>query len=233
MAKFEEWIKPPKRRYKRIFEGNNYQNLYNDAGNWTGGAVGVGAQIGSNMSISAPVLSEWLGREATLSDMQNMTIQTALDITKVKTWDGVKGDEITSQIIAEFLADNKSSAGGNGVKAVQRAANKTGANISVDGAVGRQTVNALNAIHNENKDFELYHNIRNEMISFYKSLNNPNFESGWLNGLDRDYPERNRNDEVFNKPSFTDNLTSKNNIKSSFIASSIILLLITILKRFS
>lgn len=186
MATFEEYVKPETRRYRRIKAG--YQNMYNDRGNWTGGEIGVGNQAGTNMSISAPVLSDWRGYEVTASDMQNLTEKEALDIYYNKYWLPIKGDSIKSQTIANFLADMKSSAGGNGVKQLQEALNNLGENVSVDGSVGNNTVEAIN----RQNTAKLNNEFRNEMIAYYNSIGggtNSQFLKVWLNSLDKDYPE--------------------------------------------
>jgi len=235
MADFNEWIQPPKRRYKRIFEGNNYQNIYSDAGNWTGGAVGVGTQAGTNMSISAETLSKWRGYEVTAADMQSLGVTEVLDIMKVQFWDKIRADEIRSQVIAEFTADNRSSAGYNGVKQTQKALNEIGYNVEVDGKTGDSTIQALNDANAKGKDFELYHSIRRNMQDYYKSLNKPQFLSGWINGLDRDYPERDRNDPVFNsrvKLFSFDRVLSTQHLSEDILSLAIILILLTSINKF-
>ena len=82
-----------------------YGNDPKDAGNYTGGAVGVGDLIGTKYGISAPTLSNFLGRTATVSDMQNLTYNTALQIYKANYWNIIGGDEISSQSIANITYD--------------------------------------------------------------------------------------------------------------------------------
>ena len=50
--------------YVAVAEGKYQNNSDTDAGDWTGGAIGVGDAIGTNFGISAPVLSQYLGRTA-------------------------------------------------------------------------------------------------------------------------------------------------------------------------
>lgn len=202
MATFENYVAPGTRRAGRIEAG--YQDLYNDKGNWTGGEIGVGNLAGTNMSIAAPTLSDWRGYPVTASEMQALTKAEALQIYKVKYWDAVKGDSIDSQTIANFLADMKSSAGGNGVKQFQKSLNDLGESISVDGAVGQQTVDAAN----KKSVAELNNKYRDNMAAYYKSIGtgtNEQFLAYWLKSLDRDYPEMSITAEKAGLPEWLNN----------------------------
>jgi lysozyme family protein len=58
-----------------------YQHLPGDSGNWTGGRVGVGVLVGTNMGISAPVLAHWRqGGVITAADMENLSRDEATAI---------------------------------------------------------------------------------------------------------------------------------------------------------
>lgn len=193
MAKFEEWIQPGKRRYRRIYDQPTYQELYNDPGNWTGGSVGSGVLVGTNRSISAPVLSAWRGYTVTKEQMKSLSADEALNIYKVKYWDKVKGDSIKSQVMAEFAADMKSSIGNS--KPLQRALSDVGYIVQIDGSVGEQTLAAINAVHNAGKTYILYNSFRDRMIEHYQSV--PNFAATLINQLNKDYPKRDKNDPIF------------------------------------
>lgn len=225
MANFNLWVAPGTRRYGRMTAG--YQNLRNDKGNWTGGEIGVGNQAGTNMSISAPVLSDWRGHPVTAAEMQSLTKDEALQIYKSKYWDAIRGDEIKSQTIANFLADMKSSAGGNGVKQIQKALNVLGENVSVDGSVGNQTIEAIN----RQNTAELNNAFRKEMIQYYNSIGggtNAQFLNGWLSSLDRDYPEMSVTADKMGLPEW---LNNKWWIIASIVAAIIIVILIVVYLR--
>lgn len=203
MASFEQWIQPPKRRYRRIYGSPphyiTYQNIDTDKGNWTGGQLGVGIKAGTNRSISAPVLSSWRGHPVSAAEMQALTAEEALEIYKVKFWDKILGDQIISQIIAEFAADMKSSTGNN--KALQRALNDIGYSVAVDGQIGPQTLAAINQAEADGKTTLLYNAHRSRMIEHYQG--DPYHSTALINQLNKDYPERSSNDTVFNNPSST------------------------------
>lgn len=77
-----------------------------DNGNWTGGKKNVGKLVGSKYGVSAPVLSNYLKRTATASDMANLKLVDAKAIAKMGYWDKVWGDKIESQEQANMVYDN-------------------------------------------------------------------------------------------------------------------------------
>lgn len=83
-----------------------YTNVREDGGNWTGGKVGVGQLIGTNLGISAPVLSAYLGRTATVNDMASLTHEVAEKIYIKNYWNPMRGDEILNQEIADSIYDS-------------------------------------------------------------------------------------------------------------------------------
>lgn len=181
-ATFAGFVAPGTRRHRRIEDG--YQNVDWDPGNYTGGKIGVGIQAGTNMSISAPILSDWRGHEVTKAEMQALTKKEALEIYKVKYWDKIKGDEIKDQTIANFIADMKSS--GGGIPALQRALNTLGENVKVDGGFGDETLKAVNRQITINKA-GLHNAFRDQMIIHYEGIGGPGLKN-WIASMDRDYP---------------------------------------------
>lgn len=186
MASFYSWMLPTKRRWERIIAG--YQELNDDPGNWSGGKIGVGTLIGTNRSVAAPTLIGWRGRMITKQEMMDLGITESVKIYKAKYWNAVNADDINSQAIADLLADMKSSAGGNGVKQLQKAVNDLGENISVDGNFGSQSVQALNRQIKKVGEEKIFNSFRDNMIAYYKSLNNSRFEKQWIESLNEDYP---------------------------------------------
>lgn len=73
--KRENWERS--RAFIKRWEGG-YQNVANDAGNWTGGAVGVGENKGTNFGISAASYPHL--------DIRNLTIQQADEIYYRDYW---------------------------------------------------------------------------------------------------------------------------------------------------
>ena len=190
MASFTSWMLPTKRRWRRIIAG--YQDLYNDSGNWANYKIGVGELIGTNRSIAAQTLIDWRGHMVTKREMMDLSITEAMQIYKVKYWDAVNGDSIKSQAIADLLADMKSSAGGNGVKQLQKVLKDLGENIAVDGQFGSQSVDALNRQIGKVGEAKIFNGFRDNMIDYYKSINSP-FETQLIGSLNEDYPPMSEN----------------------------------------
>lgn len=185
MASFDSWMLPHKRRWRRIIAG--YQDLYNDSGNWANYKIGVGELIGTNRSIAAQTLIDWRGKMVTKQEMMNLSIEEAKQIYKVKYWDKINGDKINSQAIADLLADMKSSAGGNGVKQLQKTIVALGENISVDGNFGTQSVEALNRLIRKVGEARIFNSFRDNMIQYYEGINSQ-FVNQWVSSLNKDYP---------------------------------------------
>lgn len=98
-----------------------YSNDARDAGNWTGGKVGVGDLIGTKYGISAPVLVKELRSKGytmpiTASTMKNLEYKSAIAIYKKNYWAPIKGDQIKDQKVADMIYD---SAVNQGVGAAQ------------------------------------------------------------------------------------------------------------------
>ena len=189
LANFNLWVAQGTRRRRRIDAG--FTLLPNwDSGHWTGGAVGQGTKVGTNMSISAPVYLAWKKQTnpsyvLTEQKMRDMTEAEALAIYKKNYWDKIRGDEIKSQLIANFTADMKSS--GGGVWNLQRALNSLGANLTVDGALGNLTLGALNNMLDAGKECQINNAFRTQQILYYQGL--PNQHQNWYDSLDFDYPQ--------------------------------------------
>ncbi len=93
-----------------------YQNLKNDAGNWTGGKVGVGTLVGTKYGISAPTLQRFLGRPVTKEDMMNLSYDVALIIYKKFYWDEMDLDNIQNQSLADLIYQTAVHFGVSGAK---------------------------------------------------------------------------------------------------------------------
>ncbi len=145
-----------------------YQNSYSDSGNWTGGKVGIGSQIGTNFGISAPTLSAYLGRTATIDDMKNLSYDTALKIYKSQYWNQINGDAIKDQSVADIIYDGAVNSGVSGIKKVV----KDSLNIPA------YDVNKINTINGKTA----FDSIKQGRENFYKSEGGT-FLSGWLKRL--------------------------------------------------
>ena len=185
MASFTFWMLPTKRRWRRIIAG--YQELHNDSGNWSSGKVNQGELIGTNRSIAAPTLIAWRGAPVTKQEMMDLSIVEAMQIYKEKYWNKIHGDEINSQALADILADMKSSAGGNAIKEMQKVLIDLGEKVTVDGAFGRQSLDALNHQIKKVGEAKIFNLFRENMIAYYRRINNP-YEKQLIGSLNEDYP---------------------------------------------
>lgn len=152
-----------------------YQDHPNDTGNYNS----LGQLVGTNYGISAPVYEEWIGRPPTRSDMQAITPAIARQIFRVNYWNDIRGDQITSQAVANIFFDGRVNHGRTGTRIMQRVLG-----VSVDGIVGPVTLGAINAAN----PAALVENYRQARQDFYHQLvaNNPDygvFLQGWLNRL--------------------------------------------------
>ena len=130
---------PAASAFTRAEEGG-YSNRSDDGGNWTGGIVGAGQLIGSNMGVSAPTLVDWLGIEAATQPdaMRELALETFEAIARSRFWAPL-GCEALEPAIALMVFDFGWNAGvGCSSRLLQRALGMTGR--AIDGEIGPVTV---------------------------------------------------------------------------------------------
>ena len=100
---------------QNIVKGNEggYQNSPSDSGNFVDGQL-----IGTNYGIAAPTLKAYLGRTPTVSEMKNLSYDTASKIYKANYWNAINGDNINSQSIANEIYDGSVNEGVGGIKKI-------------------------------------------------------------------------------------------------------------------
>jgi lysozyme family protein len=102
--------------------------------------VGVGVLIGTNFGVSAPLLKQFLGRNPTVTEMKNLSLDTVKNLFKKLYWDAIRGDEIINQEIAnEFFDDAILSGQVSAIKKMQ-----TVLGLSVTGKMDKQTLDKIN-----------------------------------------------------------------------------------------
>jgi len=131
-----------------------------------------------------------LGKPVDSDAFINMTKAQWVDIAKRLYWDAIKAGQIKSQGVAEILFEAIWGGGSaNLVRAMQHFLNSQGAkdasgrNLSTDGAMGRNTLFALNK-YTENKDNEakLIEYLTDKRLDYLKSLTSwATFGKGWTN----------------------------------------------------
>lgn len=173
----------------KVFEGG-YSGEKRDRGNWicdkTGGWVkgkypnytcstGKPKLIGTNHGISAPVLSTYLRRPATVSDMKGLSYSKAQAIYKKNYWDAIGGDKLKTQAISEILYDGAVNQGTGAMASIVSDSLKMKVGVPFSSAV----VSKINSA-NQNK---LFNEIKEERARRYKSLGGYALSS-WLKRLD-------------------------------------------------
>lgn len=101
--------------------------------------------------------------------------ESAQEFYKKEFWYKVKGDFITEQKVAENAFDFFVNAGKNAIKTIQRVVG-----VNDDGIFGNKTLEAVNG-YNGNLNEALV----NARIKYYKGLNKPDFEKGWINRAEK------------------------------------------------
>jgi lysozyme family protein len=156
-----------------------YQKMPTDQGNFNS----LHQLVGTNHGISAPVYESWIGKIPSESDMRNLTKATAQAIYKKLYWDKLHATDMNTQEIANIIVDHGVNAGTSSAgKIVQRILkNDFNKNIAIDGAIGNQTITAINSVDK----VKLQSAILIARENYYKSLANtyPEFLQGWLNRL--------------------------------------------------
>ena len=136
-----------------------------DAGNWTGGKVGLGELKGTKYGIAANSYQKL--------DIKNLTLDQAKIIYKRDYWDRVKCDQLPQPLAFHVFDMAVNSGVSRGAKLLQRCVN-----VTQDGLIGPATLKALSGYD----DATLVMLYNSERISFYTSL--PTFSTfgkGWMN----------------------------------------------------
>ena len=144
---------------------------------------------------------KYLGVEPTLGNLINLTTADAQKIYKGEYWDAIYADQIQDGDMRYALADFYVNAKGNALKTLQRTLNQLGANVTVDGAMGSQTLNAINQAN----PVDLYNKFNDNRQAYYNRLcNSPNIPfadreknkkniNGWTNRVNSFKDKTNNN----------------------------------------
>ena len=150
---------------------NTFEERVKEVLNTEGGFVNDPVDSGgaTNRGISWPVwlknAQRILGVSPTLQNLKNLTEDGAKSIYKELYWDALRLDEVKDGDLRFLIFDfNVNSGEGNAVRVLQRTINQLGGNVSVDGAFGSQTLNAINNISDQVRLYNDYKNNRNKYL---------------------------------------------------------------------
>lgn len=140
-----------------------------DAGNWTGGKVGVGTLKGTKYGIAANSYPNL--------DIKNINLDQAKAIYKRDYWDRIKADQLPDALRFHVFDMAVNAGVSRGVKLLQKTVG-----TAEDGIIGPATIGAANRI---DMDYavQVYNSNR---IEFYTSLGSfSDFGRGWMNRVAR------------------------------------------------
>lgn len=149
---------------------------------YEGGWVNDPADAGgcTNLGVTIPALKSFRGKSVTCTDIKNLTKGEAELIYKKNYWDKIKGDDIKSQSVAEFLADYAVHSGiSKASKVVQELVG-----VNADGVIGPKTVDAINKQDSKTLFDKLKLNRRTYFEGIVRA--NPSqqkFLKGWMNRI--------------------------------------------------
>ena len=132
----------------------------------------------TNWGITIGVYSKWLGRPASVAEVREMDVATAMKIYKKWYWDILALDNVASDIVAAAIFDQGVNRGVTTVaKAVQRIVG-----VTDDGQIGSKSLAAINA----QDELALLKRIADNAQAAYRRIiaANPSqkvFEKGWNN----------------------------------------------------
>ena len=142
-----------------------FTNNPKDAGNWTGGKVGVGLNKGTKYGIASNTYPN--------EDIKNLTLDRAKFLYKRDYWDKAKCDSLPNGIRFHVFDCAVNSGVSRAIKTLQQALN-----VNADGIIGNQTINASKQF----KEDELVNRFYSFRIVFYTSLSSfSTFGKGWMN----------------------------------------------------
>jgi len=161
----------------------SYRNIINWVDKWEGGEVffaseGQLTNRGIQFNTFRQLAPSLLGiKNPTENDLRNITQSQWLKFIKY-FWDRATfNNSIKNQDAANIMFQALWGSGASGVKEMQRVLG-----VSVDGVVGKETVNAIN--RNRNASKKMY----NGLVAYYKRLAKQpryaQFLKGWLNRME-------------------------------------------------
>ena len=142
-----------------------YSTDKRDAGNWTGGKVGVGTLKGTKFGLAANTYPNL--------DIKNITLAQAKEIYKKDWWDKLGGHGLHSAITFQLWDFAINAGKSRAIKELQQVAG-----VTADGIIGPKTIEAVNGL--DLNDVLL--SLTAERLKFYTSLGTWSaYGKGWTN----------------------------------------------------
>ena len=145
-----------------------FQDDINDSGNH----LSDGRRGCTNLGVTQAAWEEYVGHKVSTQDMRNLTPAVVEPYYRRKYWDACRCSDMPNGVDYILLDYAINHGVGGATKALQ---NTVGA--TPDGAIGPLTLAAINSY----PPAELIEKFTQTKIEYYKSLNNPYYEQGWLN----------------------------------------------------
>jgi lysozyme family protein len=139
-----------------------------DKGNW----LPDGRKDCTNLGVTQTTWESWIGRQSNEKEMRNLTPALVEPMYRRKFWEACSCNNLPPGV--DYLVfDFAVNAGvGRSAKTLQSAVGAT-----PDGGIGPLTLAAVSKFN----PTELVNKFTDEKVAWYKSLNNPKYEQGWLN----------------------------------------------------
>lgn len=127
----------------------------------------------TNMGITFAVLEAWRGKPITKADVKNLTKAEAAKIYRQNYWDKIRGDDLPAGLDLAVFDFAVNSGPKRSAEYLQRLVG-----VTVDGAIGPNTLKAVNAIKDPRLTINMFMDRRE---AFLKGLSTfPTFGKGWM-----------------------------------------------------
>lgn len=158
--------------FTRVEEGG-YVDDPRDTGNWTGGAVGSGVLVGSNMGVGAPALAAWMKTSSpTVDAMRKLSFSVYSAIAKAEYWNPMACDDMPGGVDLMLFDFGWNRGAGTSIRLLQRVLG-----VGQDGICGPKTIRAAH----RQAGVELVQELAAGQTASYRSLRNFNiYGRGWL-----------------------------------------------------
>lgn len=164
-----------------------------DAGNFTGCQLWVGYLRGTFRDVSACMLSDKRGYPVSAAELKALTFQDVKDLFR-PIWNQIGAGDLSDQDVANIYMHIRLHFGN--VWVVQAALNRLGENLSIDGAAGPLTREAIKRQTSRNR-IKTYNTIREELRRAYENTSQPAYVQPFLTQLNKYFPVKKTNVNTF------------------------------------